>query len=134
MATPTITFVPGRLNQAPVVFRGMTGREVVLVGVAGFILFLPIGLLGGWLTGKPAVIPTAMFAGVALMLWFGGAVLRRLRRGKPETWLYRRLAWRLALRGFNQWDFITRSATYSTRNYQARRRRPPRPSSRTSSL
>jgi len=51
----------------------------------------------------------------------GGGILRRQKRGRPETWLYRQMQWWLALRQpvFAGWTggraLITRSGFWSVR-------------------
>jgi conjugative transfer region protein (TIGR03750 family) len=42
--------------------------------------------------------PTFVVLGVALGVFIGGGILRRLKRGRPDTWLYRQLQWRIATR------------------------------------
>lgn len=96
----TIQFIPTRLNATPVVFRGMTGKEVVLCTAIGLLSFLPVGLIGWAIVGMGAMVPTCMFLGAALFLWFGGTLMRRLRRGRPTSWIYRRLQWQLKKAGF----------------------------------
>lgn len=108
----TIAFLPTRLNAAPVVFRGMTGREVGLVVMAGLAVGLPPGLIGAWVVGMFAMAPTVMAFCAFAAVWFGGGVLRRLRRGRPETWLYRRLQWMAARNGFNTAELIVTTAVY----------------------
>src|SRR5690625_196451 len=98
--THTIDFIPTRLNRAPVVFRGMTGREVMLMVLTGAGAGFMPGLVGWWLIGMVAMVPTVMAVTTFVFVWYGGFVLRRLRRGRPETWLYRRVQWGLAKRGF----------------------------------
>lgn len=114
----TIAFVPTRLNAAPVVFRGMTGREVGLMALAGLSLGTPLGLLALWFVSLFAahllfaIVPTVMAACAFALLWFGGTIMRRLRRGRPETWLYRRLEWIAATHGFNSAGLIVTTAVY----------------------
>jgi hypothetical protein len=43
-----------------------------------------------------ALIPTFIVGSIALGVFVGGGFLRRQKRGRPETWLYRQLQWRLA--------------------------------------
>jgi conjugative transfer region protein (TIGR03750 family) len=120
VADSTIQFVPTRLNAAPIVFRGMTGRELGLMAVSGFLLGLPPGLIGFYFIAF-AMVPTCMFAGAGLAVWYGGGLMRRLRRGRPETWLYRRLQWEAAVRGINRGQLIVNTAVY--RPGRDRRRR-----------
>lgn len=111
----TIEFVPTRLNKAPIVFRGMTGREVGLVSVGGLLAGIPPGLIGWWAIGMIAMLPTVMAVVAGITVTFGGSMMRRLRRGRPETWLYRRLQWIAANRGFNSAQLIIKTATYRPR-------------------
>jgi hypothetical protein len=57
-----------------------------------------LGLPLAWLTHSIAMVPTLIVAGIALGVFVGGGFLRAQKRGRPDTWLYRRLQWRLALR------------------------------------
>ncbi|MCA8917190.1 MAG: TIGR03750 family conjugal transfer protein [Planctomycetes bacterium] len=93
-----VTFLPHRLNRQPVVVRGLTADELWicagLSGAAGFLLGLPLA----WLTHSIAMVPTLIVAVIALGVLVGGGFLRAQKRGRPDTWLYRQLEWRLALR------------------------------------
>ena len=93
-----VTFLPHRLNRQPVVVRGLTADELWicagLSAAAGFALGLPLA----WLTHSIAMVPTLIVAGIALGVFVGGGFLRAQKRGRPDTWLYRQLQWRLALR------------------------------------
>jgi len=53
-----------------------------------------------WLvTGEIALLPTCLFLlGSFVTLFFGGSALRRLKRGKPDTWVYRWLHFKLMRR------------------------------------
>jgi conjugative transfer region protein (TIGR03750 family) len=92
----TISFLPHRLNRQPVVVRGLTADELWictgLSATAGFGLGIPFA----WLTSSLAVIPTTIVVSIAAGLFIVGGLLRRHKRGKPETWLYRQLQWQIA--------------------------------------
>ncbi len=45
-----------------------------------------------------ALAPTFIVLGVAFGVFVGGGILRRLKRGRPDAWLYRQLQWRIATR------------------------------------
>lgn len=94
----TVAFLPHRLNRHPVVVRGLTADELwVCAGLSaamGFGVGVPLALA----LSTIALLPTAIVAAVALGVFGGGGALRRLKRGRPDTWLYRQLQWRLALR------------------------------------
>ncbi len=125
-ADGTVTFLPHRLNRHPVVVRGLTADE----------LWICCGLSGaaGLLVGAMAIVrntqdngaPTFVVLGVALGVFIGGGILRRLKRGRPDTWLYRQLQWRIATRHplIAGWVgghvLISRSGFWSTRRSVAR--------------
>ena len=113
-----LDFLPTRLNAAPVVFRGMTGHEVGMMVLSGLVVGLLPGVIGAWLLGAIAMVPTVAFASAGMALYVGGAVMRRLRRGRPAAWLYRSLQFRLAQQGIRLWGgetLITHSGPYSWR-------------------
>ena len=93
-----VTFLPHRLNRHPVVVRGLTADELWvcagLSGAAGLVAGVPLA----WLTHSIAMVPTLIVAGIGVGVFVGGGLLRRWKRGRPDTWLYRQLQWRLALR------------------------------------
>mgnify|MGYP006153399013 CR=1 FL=1 len=93
-----VTFMPHRLNRHPVVVRGLTADELWvcagLSGTAGLVVGVPLA----WLTHSIAMVPTLIVAGIGIGVFVGGGLLRRWKRGRPDTWLYRQLQWRLALR------------------------------------
>ncbi|WP_434517381.1 TIGR03750 family conjugal transfer protein [Pseudomonas aeruginosa] len=95
-ADGTVTFLPHRLNRHPVVVRGLTADELGiccgLCGVAGLLIGVPLS----WVFRTIALAPTFVVLGVALGVFVGGGILRRLKRGRPDTWLYRQLQWRIA--------------------------------------
>ncbi|MER2551862.1 MAG: TIGR03750 family conjugal transfer protein [Thauera sp.] len=123
-----VTFLPHRLNRQPVVVRGLTADELWicagLSAVAGFVVGVPLA----WATHSIAMVPTVVVAGVALGVFAGGGFLRRQKRGRPDTWLYRQLQWRLALRHplmaswLGEHGLITRSGRWTTRRTTRRSR------------
>jgi len=123
-----VTFLPHRLNRQPVVVRGLTADELWicagLSAVAGFVVGVPLA----WATHSIAMVPTVVVAGVALGVFAGGGFLRRQKRGRPDTWLYRQLQWRLALRypliasWLGEHGLITRSGRWTTRRTTRRTR------------
>lgn len=122
----TLTFLPERLNRDPVVLRGLTNDEMwvaLAVGAAlGVILGAPLAVA----TVSIATLPTCMFLCMALVLLGGGKLLRRAKRARPETWLYRRLQWHLAV----HWDIgadrlILHSGPWTVRRTQRHVRATP---------
>jgi len=124
-----VTFLPHRLNRHPVVVRGLTADELWvcagLSAVAGFLAGVPLA----WLTRSIAMVPTLIVVGIGIGVFVGGGFLRRQKRGRPDTWLYRQLQWLVALRfpvlatyvGGRQ--LITRSGRWTTRRQRSSIRR-----------
>jgi conjugative transfer region protein (TIGR03750 family) len=113
----TLSFLPVRLNNQPVVMGGLTADEmwatVALSAGIGLVLGIPMaGLFGNW-----ALIIVGGLAGGVLGLMVASRVLRRVKRGRPETWAYRQLQFNVALH-FPAWssaNLITRSGAWTCR-------------------
>ncbi|MFT0546161.1 TIGR03750 family conjugal transfer protein [Allopusillimonas ginsengisoli] len=117
----TVSFLPNRLNRHPVVVRGLTADELWiccgLSGGAGLLIGAPLS----WLFSTVALAPTFVVLGIAFGVFIGGGILRRQKRGRPDTWLYRQLQWRTTVSypllagwvGGN--TLITRSGYWTTR-------------------
>lgn len=119
----TLTFLPERLNRDPVVLRGLTSDEMwIALGIGAFIGLL-LGVPLAIATASLAMAPTGVIAGMAMTLFVTGTLLRRAKRARPETWLYRRLEWLLASRWrLGKGTLILHSGAWTVR--RSRRRRP----------
>ncbi|HEV2680787.1 MAG TPA: TIGR03750 family conjugal transfer protein [Rhodanobacter sp.] len=117
----TVTFLPHRLNRQPVIVRGMTADELWMTVGLSAALSLIAGIPLAWLARSLAVAPTLVVVGIAAGLFLGGSVLRRRKRGRPDTWLYRQIQWQLRCRlpSFARLlggqDLIVRAGRWSTR-------------------
>ncbi|CAM5209125.1 MULTISPECIES: TIGR03750 family conjugal transfer protein [Alcaligenaceae] len=125
-ADGTVTFLPHRLNRHPVVVRGLTADELwICCGLSGGVGLL-VGAPLSWMFRTIALAPTFIVLGVALGVFVGGGILRRLKRGRPDTWLYRQLQWRIAtghprLAGWVRGQaLISRSGCWATRRLMPR--------------
>ena len=116
-----MAFLPNRLNRQPIIVRGLTADELWITaavsGAAGLALGIPLAVWSRSFATAPALIVAAVATGVIL----GGGLLRRKKRGRPDTWLYRALQWQLCRRfpKLANWigtgPLITRSGAWSTR-------------------
>ena len=85
------------------------------------VILVAVCLPLAWLLGSIAVVPSLIVGTSAIGIFSCGGVLRRLKRGRPETWLYRQLQWHLALRypllgdHLGARDLITRTGYWATR-------------------
>lgn len=111
----TLSFLPVRLNNQPVVMGGLTADEmwatVAISAGSGFVLGIPIAILfHNW----SLIIVGALVGGV-LGLTVASRVLRSMKRGRPETWVYRQLQLNVALH-FPSWNssrLITRTGAWT---------------------
>lgn len=110
----TLRFLPSRLNHQPVIIGGLTADEMWLtIGLSA-----GAGLLGGiplaFMVTPAMPLLGALVCG-ALGLSVGARVLRRLKRGRPETWLNRQSQLALAEYGptsFNSARLVLRSGAW----------------------
>lgn len=123
----TIGFLPERLNRQPVVVRGLTADElwgsVGVIGVAGLALGIGLAVL----TGQIGMVPTSILVCITLGIFVGGGFLRRQKRGRPQTWLYRQTQWQVRCRypGLAHFvgadNLINHSGAWEVRRKQTRR-------------
>ncbi|MCC3701663.1 TIGR03750 family conjugal transfer protein [Rouxiella badensis] len=108
----TIDFLPDRLNTEPVIFRGFTAPEMGLAGVAGLliggVITLPLIPLVGWV-----IIPTGMLLTPLLLIGFGGHWMVRIKRGKPENYIWQRLEEKKHRLGYGDRTLIFKSQSWS---------------------
>ncbi|WP_416773503.1 TIGR03750 family conjugal transfer protein [Pseudomonas sp. RHF3.3-3] len=122
----TIRFLPSRLNHQPVIVLGLTADEMWITLIAAALVGAGLGTVAAILLQSIALMPSGIVLCMGLGLFVGGRLLRRHKRGKPQTWLYRYLHWYLATRSavpaawIGGHDLVNRSGLWSTR-------RSPRP-------
>jgi conjugative transfer region protein (TIGR03750 family) len=121
----TVTFLPHRLNRQPIIVRGLTADELwITVGISAAGGLITGIMLAVW-ASTIAIAPTLVVLFVAAGIFFGGGVLRRSKRGRPDTWLYRQIEWWLRRRipivagALGASELITRSGYWSTRRCQS---------------
>lgn len=122
----TVAFLPHRLNRQPVVVRGLTADELWICasvsGALGLLTSMPLA----YALSTVAIVPTIAVTAIATGIFVGGGALRRLKRGRPETWLYRQLQWRLVSRlpalsrPLGGHRLVTRSGYWTVRRSTAR--------------
>lgn len=107
----TIQFLPDRLNAEAVVFRGFTTPELGLAALSGallgLILTLPFIFIN-WL-----ILPSGMLVGPLLAVLLGGRIITRLKRGRPENYIWQRLALHKARSGLGDSRTIIVSRSWS---------------------
>ncbi|WP_462402374.1 TIGR03750 family conjugal transfer protein [Pseudomonas sp. Marseille-QA0332] len=122
----TLTFLPERLNRDPAVLRGLTNDEMWVALVIGAGLGVILGAPLAVATAAIATLPTCIFICMALVLLCGGKLMRRAKRARPETWLYRRLQWHLAVHwGIGTHHLILHSGPWTVRRTRRHARSTP---------
>ncbi|VFR32097.1 FIG00453933: hypothetical protein [plant metagenome] len=94
----TVAFLPHRLNRHPVVVRGLTADELWVCAGLAAVAGIAVGVPLAFALSTIAIVPTAIVLAIAAGVFIGGGLLRRMKRGRPETWLYRQIQWWLAVR------------------------------------
>ena len=111
----TISFLPERLNREPAVFRGLTVSELLIALLSGLAIGALTGLLLAVLWQNWSLIPGSALPGGALAVLSGGRWLARLKRGRPESWLYRALELKLTHFGIGAQRFVLHDGVWSIR-------------------
>lgn len=121
----TVAFLPHRLNRHPVVVRGLTANELWVCAGASGVIGLACGISLAVVFKTFALVPTTILLAVAAGIFIGGGALRRLKRGRPDVWLYRQMQWWIASRlpsfasPLGAHLLIVRSGYWSTRRSNA---------------
>lgn len=111
----TIPFLPERLNREPAVFRGLTVSELLIVLLIGLATGAIAGIIPAILWRNWSLIPSSALPGGALAILFGGRWLARLKRGRPESWLYRALELKLTRFGIGTQRFVLQDGVWTIR-------------------
>ncbi|EAS5420478.1 TIGR03750 family conjugal transfer protein [Salmonella enterica] len=111
----TITFLPERLNREPAVFRGLTVSELLIALLAGLAAGAVAGTILAILWRNWSLIPGSALPGATLAILCGGRWLARLKRGRPESWLYRALDLKLARVGIGAQRFVLHDGVWAIR-------------------
>lgn len=117
----TLVFLPNRLNRQPIIVLGMTADELWLSVGLSAVAGLVTGVCLAMLTQSIAMVPSIVLGAVSMGIFVGGKFLRRLKRGKPQTWLYRQMQFRVSKRlpAVSAWtggrDLVIRSGRWETR-------------------
>lgn len=101
-----ITMLPDRLNRIPVVYKGMSINELLLLAGIGSIIGLVVGLVLFIVTRQWVLIPCMMVFIPLPTIFIGGNRIARLKRGKPDTWFARSIDLWMAKQGFNSHRLI----------------------------
>ncbi|MDR6680155.1 TIGR03750 family conjugal transfer protein [Pseudomonas oryzihabitans] len=113
----TLRFLPNHLNNQPVVIGGLTTFEMFatmgVCGAFGFIVGIPLAFFI-----NPAMPILCMLGCACLGLSVANRLLRRWKRGRPETWLWRQAEWKLAHWGLGGRRLVIRSGAWTVKRME----------------
>lgn len=110
-----IHMLPDKLNRIPVVYKGMTVHELLMMVGVGCVIGLVVGLILFILFGKWVLIVSAIVFMPLPTLFFGGNRVAKLKRGKPDTWFARYVGLFWAKKGFNGHKLIFNNQPFIVR-------------------
>ncbi|HCI4291533.1 TPA: TIGR03750 family conjugal transfer protein [Klebsiella pneumoniae] len=111
----TIPFLPERLNREPAVFRGLTVSELLIALLVGLATGATAGAIPAVLWRNWSFVPGCALPGGAQAILCGGRWLARLKRGRPESWLYRALELKLTRFGIGAQRFVLHDGVWTIR-------------------
>ena len=111
----TIPFLPERLNREPAVFRGLTVSELLIALLVGLATGATAGAIPAVLWRNWSFVPGCALPGGAQAILCGGRWLARLKRGRPESWLYRARELKLARFGIGTQRFVLHDGVWAIR-------------------
>jgi conjugative transfer region protein (TIGR03750 family) len=113
----TLDFLPHNLNRQPIIMGGLTADEmwgtVAVCSGIGLVLGIPVSFL----FSNPALFIVGALVGGVLGLTIASRILRKMKRGRPDTWFYRQLQFYMAqhLPFFGGPNLVTRKGAWTCR-------------------
>lgn len=99
--------------------QGVHHPELGLAALTGFftglLWSLPFVPVFGWV-----IIPTGALLTPLVLVWTGGVWISRLKRGKPDNWLWQRLEEKKAALGVGRSGIIREARGWSLRRTRVR--------------
>ena len=91
-----------RMNSEPMILRGCTSSELVMLVFASIALWLPLGVLIAWALGAVPMAMGISGIGVLLTVYLMATAFQRVKRGRPDgyyqqavaVWLHKKRLWR----------------------------------------
>lgn len=118
MRNREIDFIPDRLIADPIVFRGMTDREVVSLGVGGALFWMPVCVIALLPFGAGS-FGLGLGLGLALLTVFlAGRWLTKIKQRMPNGLHAVYIKNRIQSMGLFNFGFIKRSGAWDVRRTQ----------------
>jgi len=101
-----------RLNYEPVIFRGSTSTELMLLLAFSTAFWLPTGFLIAWGFGAPTM--GVGLAGLAILatVFYGSTLFQIIKRGRPDYYYQQLTGIWLQRLGLRKTGFVLRSGLW----------------------
>jgi len=107
-----VDHVPRRLDEEPVVFKGLTGSEIIVIAIAAAVVWLPLCLLVAWMVGffiAGIGISVVMIVATVMLT---PKYVTKLKENKPDGYLQHTVALWLHAKGLRRCRFIIREGQW----------------------
>ena len=102
-----------RINEEPIILRGMTSSELKVAMIVTFIVWLPLSISLGIAVGRPMMgLGLVGVGGIATIL-FIGAVFQKVKRNKPDGYYQQLVTIAISKTGLKKSPFIKYSGSWS---------------------
>lgn len=102
-----------RLNAEPVIFRGSTSTELLVIFTGAVAFWIPVGLFIAIVIGKIPMVLGIAAIGVLATVFFGSTLFQYLKRGRPDFYYQHRVIIKLHKLGFRKSRLILNTAAWS---------------------
>ena len=107
-----------RINNEPVIFRGLSNSELKLGLIVTIIVLLPICTLLGYLMDRMLVGIGSIGIFTMLSIMYLGTFFQRIKRGRPDGFYQQRLALIMSKLGLKKLNVIKYSGSWSTGRHE----------------
>jgi conjugative transfer region protein (TIGR03750 family) len=102
-----------RLNAEPVIFRGSTSTELLVIFTCAVAFWVPFGLLIAILIGKIPMVLGIASIGILATVFFGSTLFQYLKRGRPDFYYQHQVIIKLHKWGFRKSRLVLNTAAWS---------------------
>lgn len=101
-----------RLNYEPVIFRGSTSTELMLLLTFSAAFWLPAGFLIAWWFGQLAMGVGIAAIAILVTVFYGSTVFQIIKRGRPDYYYQQLIAIGLQRLRLRKTGFVLRSGSW----------------------
>jgi conjugative transfer region protein (TIGR03750 family) len=102
-----------RINEEPIIIRGMTSSELRVAMIVTFIIWLPLSITLGIAVGRPMMGLGLVGVGGIVSILFIGTVFQKVKRNKPDGYYQQLVTISLSKTGLKKSPFLKYSGSWS---------------------